>query len=106
MGHTQCSQRPGPRALMAREQEIAKYAGDPGARASALSVVHMFREDAFALRKHQVSTSSVLAPQDLLGLWSCSKIGMIVHSWSYSPIDVFRHSGLVLRQADELFPLG
>ena len=66
----------------------------------------MFWEDAFALREHQVSTSRVLAPQDLLGLWSCSKIGMIVHSWSYSPIDVFRHSGLVLRQADELFPLG
>ena len=65
--------------------------------------MHLFWEDAEALQKDS-SDVRALAPSDLLGLWSCLRVGFAVHLWSYSDISVFRHSGLHRRDAGQLLP--
>ena len=70
-------------------------------RPRAPDAIHMFWEDRDALVADDQRTRHLL-PQDMLGLWSCLAIGMTVHLWTFSDVEVFRHSQLHLRDASEL----
>ena len=65
----------------------------------------MFWEDSSKLLAGDRSPRQ-LEPADLLGLWSALRIGFSVVLWTYSSIgNVFRHSNLEVRRADELVHL-
>ena len=74
-------------------------------RPPAPDAIHMFWEDPKALLAGDERPRD-LQPQDMLGLWSCLAVGMTVFLWSFSKVNVFRHSRLHLGDASELLARG
>ena len=74
-------------------------------RPPAPDAIHMFGEGPKALLAGDERPRD-LQPQDMLGLWSCLAVGMTVFLWSFSKVNVFRHSRLHLGDASELLARG
>ena len=87
----------------AADSASAKFAG--GDPQPTPRTIHMFWEDSSKLLAGDRSPRQ-LQSTDLLGLWSALRIGFAVVLWTYSSIDnMFRHSNVKVRKADELVSL-
>ena len=91
--------------MLGFEEAKRQHSCEVHLRPPAPETMHMFWEDAQALLSSAPGPRD-LQPQDMLGLWSCLAVGMTVHLWSYSAVNVFRHSRLHLRDASELCARG
>ena len=83
------------------KQAVQQHSCDLDQRPAAPTVVHMFWDNIKAVLSKRVSTLQLQAP-DLLGLWSCLRVGMTVHLWTYSALELFTHPNLHIKDSSVL----
>ena len=83
------------------ERSAQQHSCDLEQRPAAPTVIHMFWDKSEALLSSKGSTLQLQAP-DLLGLWSCLRVGMTVHLWAYSALELFTHPKLHVKDSSAL----